>query len=93
VVSRQRFERGAETSQGILRGTDTEQATVLLHHVDSGSPIARIDHQAHCAVRIQDIAKGAKTEVRVRQVMEHARTNHHVERVSKFLDALDREAM
>ena len=70
---------------------DLEQAAVLLHHIDSGPAIACVDHHAHRAVRSQDIAKRAKTFVRVGQVMQHAGANHQIEGSTEFGDALDRE--
>ena len=93
VVLRQRFERAAETLQIRRRHTDFEQAAILLHHIDSGPAVARVDHQAHRAARSQDVAKGAKTVVRIGQVVQHSRTNHQIERATNLSDALDREPM
>ena len=93
MVRRQRFERGAETLQIRRRRADFEQAAVLLHHIDSSSAVACVDHQAHRAARSQDVAEGAKTVVRVRQVVQHSRANHQIERATNLPDALDRELM
>jgi hypothetical protein len=35
---------GAEVSQLPLRGADPEQAATLLHHVDAGTAVCRVDH-------------------------------------------------
>ena len=70
-----------------------EQAAILLHHINSSPAVACIDHQTHRAARSQDVAKGAKTVVRVGQVVQHSRANHQVERAANLLDALDRELM
>ena len=93
MVRRQRFERVTETFQIRRRHTDFEQAAILLHHINSSPAVARIDHQAHRAARSQDVAKGAKTVIRVGQVVQHSRANHQVERAANLPDALDRELM
>src|ERR1700752_103842 len=93
MVRRQRLDCGAKISQILVRRADSEQAAVLLHHIDSGPAVACVDHQAHCAAWTQHVAKGAKTMVRIGQVMQHSRTNYQVERASNLPDALDRELM
>src|ERR1700746_974138 len=93
MVWRQRLDCGAEISYILGRHADSEQAAVLLHHIDSGPAVACVDHQAHCAAWTQHVAKGAKTMIRVGQVMQHSRTNHQVEGASNLADALDRELM
>ena len=80
-------------SQIRRRRIDFEQAAVFLHHINSSSAVACVDHQAHRAARLQDVAKGAKTEVRVGQVMQHSCADHQVERATNLADALDRELM
>ena len=65
MVGRQRSNRGAEVSQLRLRGADPEQAAVLLHHVDAGTPICCIDHQVHRAVGLKDIAQRPQAGIRV----------------------------
>ena len=52
-----------------------------------------MDHKAHRAARLQDVAKRAKTIVRVGQVVQHSRANHQVERAANLIDALNRELM
>jgi hypothetical protein len=93
VVRRQRFERVAETLQIRRRRADFEQAAVLLHHIDSSPAVACVDHQAHRAARSQDVAEGAKTVVRVGQVMQHSGTNRQIERPTNLPDALNRDLM
>ena len=93
MIRRQRVERGAETSQIRRRHTDFEQSAILLHHINSGPAVARIDHQTHRAARSQDVAKRAKTAVRIGQVVQHSRANHQVEGATDLMDALDRELM
>ena len=93
MVGRQRLEGGAEIAQLVLRRADAEQATVLLHHVDAGAAVRRIDHQVHRTLRAEHVAKRAQADVRVGQVMEHAGAHDLVERAPQFPDALDRELM
>ena len=85
------LERVAETSQIRRRRINFEQAAVLLHHINSSATVACIDHKAHRTTRSQDVAEGAKTVVRVGQMVQHARANHQVERPTKLPHALDRE--
>src|SRR5271166_2390106 len=91
MVRRQSFERSAEGLEIRLRRANFEQATVLLHHIDSGSAVACVDHEAHRAARLQDVAKGAKADVRILQVVKHSGTNHQVEGSTHLPDPLDRE--
>src|SRR5271157_1556429 len=91
MVRRQSFERSAESLEIRLRRVNFEQATVLLHHIDSGSAVACVDHEAHRAARPQDVAEGAKTGVRILQVVQHSGTNHQIERSTHLPDPLDRE--
>ena len=91
MVRRQSFERSAEGLEIRLRRANFEQATVLLHHIDSGSAVACVDHEAHRAARLQDVAKGAKADVRILQVVKHSGTNHQVEGSTLLPDPLDRE--
>src|ERR1700756_1908563 len=93
MVRRQRLDCGAKISQILVRRADSEQAAVLLHHIDSCPAVACVDSQAHCAAWTHHVSKRAKTLLRVRQMMQHSRTNHQVERASNLPDALDRELM
>src|SRR5271166_5360767 len=93
MARRQHFKRSAEGSQIRRRRVDIEQAAVLLHHIDSSPPVARVDHQAHRAVRSQNVMEGAKTGVWIGQVVQHSGADHQVERAPKLPDALDRESM
>ena len=93
MVRGQLLERGAQITQILVGETDLEQAAILLHHVDPGPPVGCIHHQVHRAVRTKDIAKRTQTEVRVRQVMEHAGADDLVERAPKLVDALNRKLM
>ena len=51
VIRRQHAERGTEIVQIAIRRSDSKKAAIVLHHVDAGPAIARIDHQLHRAVR------------------------------------------
>lgn len=93
MVTGQGLERGAEIAQVLFRVADPEQATVLLHHVDPGPAVSRVDHQVHCPLRIQDVSKGAQTEVRVGKVMQHPGAHDVIERAPKLLDPLDRKVV
>ena len=93
VVRGKRPEGGAQILQLFLGSADAEYATVLLHHIDACPAVGRVHHQAHGALRIQNIAEGSQAEVRVMQVMKNACRDHHIEGASQFLDALDREVM
>src|SRR5271157_2875869 len=93
MVGRQCTDHRAEVPQLLLRGADSEQTTILLHHVDAGTAICRIDHQMHCTVRRKDIAQRSKAGIRVGQMMEHARADDLVEFASELPDLLDRESM
>ena len=93
MVGRQRTDHGAEVPQLRLRGADPEQAAVLLHHVDAGTPICCIDHQVHCAIGRKDTAQRPKADIRVGQVVEHAGADDLVEHLAELPDLLDREPM
>lgn len=93
MIGWQRRDRRAEVAQLCRRCADPEQAAVLLHHVDAGAPICRIDHQMHRAVGQKDIAQCPKAGIRVRQVMEHARTDDLIENLAELPDLFDRQPM
>src|SRR5215831_19791251 len=50
MIRGQRTDHSAEVPQLRLRGADPEHAAILLHYVNAGTPIGRIDHQVHRAV-------------------------------------------
>ena len=89
---RQLLERVAKLSQVRVRGSDPEQATVLLHHVDAGPPVQRVHHQVHRPLRTQDIAKGTQADVGIGQMVKHSGADHLVERASELADVLNRRA-
>ena len=93
MVGRQRTDHGAEVAQFLLRGADPEQAAVLLHHIDAGTPIWRIDHQLHRATGRKDIAQRPEAGIRVGQMVEHAGADDLVEGLAELPDLLDREPM
>src|SRR6516162_6456635 len=93
MVDRQRTDRRAEISQFRLRGTDPEQTAIFLHHVDAGTPISRIDHQMHCAIRRKDTTQRAKADVRVGKVVKHTGADDLVKAPANLADIFDREAM
>ena len=88
---RQLLEYVAELSQIRVRGGDPEQAAILLHHVDAGSPVEGVHHQVHRSLRTQDIAKRTQTDVRIGQMVKHSGADHLVERASELADVLNRE--
>jgi hypothetical protein len=91
VVGRQRFERGAEFPQVRFGGGDAEHAAVLLHHVDAGTAVRRVDHQVHGALRAKHIAERTQTDIGIREVMQHPGAHNLIERAPEGLDVLDRE--
>ena len=88
---RQLLKYFAKLSQVRVRGGDPEQAAILLHHVDAGSPVEGVHHQVHRPLRTQDIAKRTETDVRIRQMVKHSGADHLVEGASEFADILNRE--
>ena len=93
MVGRQGLEGGTEIAQVVVGRTHAEETTVLLHHVDAGAAVRRIDHQVHRTLWTEHVTKGTETGVRVGQVVEHSGGHDLVERAPQLPDTLDRELM
>ena len=86
MVGGQRLNRLPKIAQVFVPDADPEQPAIVLHHVDAGAPVRRIDHDVHRAVARKDITQRAKARVRVAQVVKHACANDLVERLAKLPD-------
>ena len=50
MVDRQRLNRLAKIAQVFVPDADPEQPAIILHHVNAGAPVRRVDHDVHRAV-------------------------------------------
>ena len=78
-------------SQLCIRHADAEEPAIVLHHVDAGAPVRRIDHDVHRAVARKDITQRAEADVGVAQMVKDAGAHDLVECLAKLRNALDRK--
>ena len=91
MVRGQGFQQRSKVPQIRVRGAHPEQATILLHHVEAGSPVGSVDHQVQRAFGPKHVAQGAQTAVRVGQMVQHPGADDLVEGLPELLHTLDRQ--
>ncbi len=65
MVRRESPDRSAEVQQFLLSGADPEQAAVILHHVNAGTPIGGIDHHMHRSIGNKYTAQRPQSDIRI----------------------------
>ena len=91
MIGAERADRRAEIAQIVVPDADAEKPAIVLHHVDAGAPVRRVDHEMHRSVAGKHASQRAEARVRVAQMVKHAGAHDLVERLAQLADALDRE--
>ena len=92
MIGWQRLQRRDQIADSIIRRMDADPPAKLLQHINAGSPIGGIDHQVHRAIRLQHIAQGSKSGIRIGQMMQYAGADNLIEAVSQLFHTFDRKA-
>src|SRR5271154_3244640 len=79
MIFGQIFECRSEILQLVSRRSDSQQAAIVLHHVNPGASVGGVNHELHRALWLQDITEGTQTNLWIRLVVQHSRADDLIE--------------